>query len=49
MRKELCEYWSDEQLDEFLEDHKRIENGLTIYPAIEWAEKVKRIFFLPQQ
>jgi len=43
-RHHLCEIWSDEALDEFLEDHKKEKDGLTIYPTIEWAEKVKRNF-----
>jgi len=40
--KDVCEFWSDEQLDEFLETHKKVVGGLTTYPPTEWAEKVKR-------
>lgn len=43
--KELCEIWTDEQLDLFLEEHKDVDTlntGITTYPVKEWAEKVKR-------
>ncbi len=38
----LCELWDDKTLDEFIEAHTEIKNGLTICPAEEWAEKTWR-------